>query len=438
MNADVEHSDEAVGISGGATLCTGEIAVDGSKNSAMPMLAAAAASRHTVEIRNLPASGDVQTMARLIEQCGWRITSTPQGLTVSPQGLGTGYPEADLSQAATIRASYYLVPALLGAYGRAELPWPGGCSIGERAMDQHFKVYEHFGDQCAEHEHGYTVTASTPPPRVEISLVYRSRGATIAALLRAASAPGTSLEITKPNMSAETMAVYNALVGLGWDGHISMDTLRLIPREPTPGRAWTVPGDKIEAGTLACALLITGGTGDITGVGGRDMAAFCRAVAEIGLHAEPGQDRLCVRQRERDREPWAGIHVRAGLGPRDLDADFEPLLMALALTQPGHHVFQDEINHGRHGNLVPELVALGAQINQLSPTHAMFTGPQALHGARVRAGDIRTGAALMIAALAAEGTTTVTGLDQVRRGYADLPDKLASLGARIETQVKAS
>jgi len=135
------------------------------------------------------------------------------------------------------------------------------------------------------------------------------------------------------------------------------------------------------------------------------------------------------------RDSWhpsgRSLQAIASLAPDGLDADFEPGLMALSLGLPGTHVFADDINPGRHGNLVPQLARLGAAIEVLSDTQCRLTGPQRLTGASVDATDIRTGSALLIAALSARGSTTVTGIRQLRRGHADLPGKLRTLGAAI-------
>ncbi len=127
----------------------------------------------------------------------------------------------------------------------------------------------------------------------------------------------------------------------------------------------------------------------------------------------------------------APLRVVASLAPGGLDADFEPALMALALGLPGTHLFADSINPGRHGNLLSQLARLGAVIEEVTPTQCRLTGPQRLTGAAVQGTDIRTGSALLIAALTARGATTVAGLDQLRRGHPDLPGKLRALGADI-------
>ncbi len=190
-----------------------------------------------------------------------------------------------------------------------------------------------------------------------------------------------------------------------------------------------MPGDKIEAGTLACAIAASGGEGRIEGIHGPDVKALTELLAGVGVPVTLDRDVLTVH---RAVQPTGRpLRALASLAPSGLDADFEPPLMALALTMPGTHQFADAIKPGRHSNLLPQLAALGADIEEITPTQCRLTGPQQLTGGTVRATDIRTGSALLIAALNARGTTTVTGLDQVRRGHVDLPAKLRVLGADI-------
>ncbi len=214
-------------------------------------------------------------------------------------------------------------------------------------------------------------------------------------------------------------------------GHVGEDKITLAPPPGAPAGtvSWTVPGDKVEAGTLACAIAATGGTGRIEGVNGSDLRALAQLLDWTGIPVTVATDAVSVHQ----GRPISGRPLRAiaSLAPDGLDADFEPALIALALGLPGTHLFADSINPGRHGNLLPQLAQLGARIDALSPTQCRLTGPQWLTGAPVKATDIRTGSALLVAALTARSTTTVTGLDQLRRGHANLPAKLRSLGADI-------
>lgn len=421
---------DAVTVRPGRPL-SGAIRVDGSKNAALPLLAASAALGRSVHLSGVPDSADVQLLLGLLQQAGYRIArpvTAPGEVIVMPGPSGVGLPV--LADAARIRASYYLVAPLLNACGQARLPWPGGCQVGERGMDLHFKVYEAFGDHVTVDDSGYRVRAGEGRDTVVLTLPFRSRGASIAAILRAVIS-GSRLHLGNPNLSPETTGVLAALRTAGWDAHASQEKITLAP---LPGAAvgsvsFTVPGDKIEAGTLACAIAATGGEGRIEGIHGPDLKTFAGLLDGLGVPVTLAADALTVhRPGEVSGRPLRAI---ASLAPDGLDADFEPPLMALALTWPGMHLFGDDINPGRHGNLLGQLAWLGAEIEELTPTVCRLAGPQRLTGAAVTATDIRTGSALLVAALNARGTTTVTGLDQLRRGHADLPAKLRTLGADI-------
>jgi UDP-N-acetylglucosamine 1-carboxyvinyltransferase len=409
----------------------GTVRTDGSKNAALPLLAAAASLGRGAHLSGVPASADVQLMLGLLQQAGYRIArpvTEPGDVIVLPGPGGTE--PSELLAAARIRASYYLVAPLLAACGQARLPWPGGCQIGERGMDLHFKVYEAFGDQVTADDTGYRVTAGSRRDKVVMTLPFRSRGTSIAAICRAVVS-GSRLELGNPNLSPETTGVLAALRSAGWDAHASEEKITLAPPPGVPAGtvSWQVPGDKIEAGTLACAIAATGGEGRIEGIHGPDLKPFAELLDWLGIPVTLAPDAITVhRAGEVSGRPLQAI---ASLAPDGLDADFEPPLMALALTLPGMHLFGDDINPGRHGNLLPQLTRLGAEIEKLTPTQCRLKGPQRLTGAVVTATDIRTGSALIIAALNARGTTTVTGLDQLRRGHADLPAKLRRLGAYI-------
>ncbi|WP_411146351.1 UDP-N-acetylglucosamine 1-carboxyvinyltransferase [Streptomyces sp. x-80] len=422
---------DAVTVRPGRPLA-GTVQADGSKNAALPLLAAAASLGRAVHLSGVPASADVQRMLGLLEQCGYRVAhpvAEPGAVIVMRKDGPVEVPE--LVDAARIRASYYLVAPLLAACGQAVLPWPGGCEIGDRGMDLHFKVYEAFGDTVLLDDAGYRVLAATQArDRVVLALPFRSRGASVAAVCRAVVS-GSRLELSNPNLAPETTGVLGALRAAGWRAHASEEKITLDPPPGIPAGtvAWTVPGDKIEAGTLACAIAATGGEGRIEGISGADLKALAGLLDWVGVPVTLAPDAITVhRARPVGARPLRAI---ASLAPDGLDADFEPALMTLALTLPGIHLFSDGINPGRHGNLIPQLTRLGALIDELSPTQCRLTGPQRLSGTAVKATDIRTGSALLIAALNARGATTITGLDQLRRGHADLPAKLRTLGADI-------
>ncbi|MGV9508994.1 UDP-N-acetylglucosamine 1-carboxyvinyltransferase [Streptomyces tendae] len=422
---------EVIAVRPGPPL-NGVVTVDGSKNAALPLVAAAAALGCPVRLSNIPANTDVQTMLALLQESGWHVAQ-PVGKSTAAVILPTENQSVrpHLPQAARIRASYYLVPALLARHGEARLPWPGGCRIGARGMDLHFKVYEAFGDRSVLDDSGYRVEAARRRNgTVSLMLPFRSRGATVAALLRAVTT-GRPLRLGEPNLSPEVLYVLEALQAAGWETWAGERLLILSPPPSAPSdAAWVVPGDKVEAGTLACAVAATGGSARIRGARADDLGPLVAALHRLGISTVGEADTLTVNAQD-GRLASHPLRATASLSPGGLDADFEPPLMALALGLPGTHLFADAINPGRHGNLLPQLARLGAFIEEISPTECRLTGPQRLTGTGVEATDIRTGSALMVAGLTAQGVTTLGGLDQLRRGHADLPGKLHILGADI-------
>ncbi|MFI5736153.1 UDP-N-acetylglucosamine 1-carboxyvinyltransferase [Kribbella sp. NPDC051587] len=407
---------------------SGTVRVDGSKNAALPLLAAAAAVGRPVKLANVPRSTDVQLMAALLKQSGFAVARRKGHLEIKPNLLSVLVP--DLPEAARIRASYYLVPALLAWYGTAQLPLPGGCRIGDRGMDLHFDVYRAFGDQVDSDIAGYRVRKSASTEPLTVRLPFRSRGASVCAVLRAVVGR-QRLRLENPNLSPEFTGMLAALRTADYRIEVSPEAVTVVPPVygSTTELTWDVPGDKIEAGTIAAAIAATGGTGRIEGVDSEGLMPMVAALNCLGIPAAAVNDALVIADTARPERSL--LEAVATLDPDGLDADFEPALMALALSVPGTHVFADEINPGRHGNLLPQLARLGATIEELSPTRCRLTGPQQLTGTRVEATDIRTGSALLIAGLTAAGTTTITGLDQLRRGHPDLPGKLRWLGAEI-------
>ncbi|WP_424217437.1 UDP-N-acetylglucosamine 1-carboxyvinyltransferase (plasmid) [Streptomyces sp. BI20] len=424
----------ALGVRPGAPLA-GAVTVSGSKNAALPLIATAATLMRPVRIENLPASTDVEVLVALLGTMGTHVDRPvgDSGTMIVTNTAGECSPEREL--AARIRVSYYLVPALLARVGLARLPWPGGCRIGDRGMELHLRIYEAFGDRVRADAQGYEVRRSGEGEisAVRHQLPFRSRGATIAAVLRA-TIGRRPLRLGNPNLSPETLTVLDVLRTTGWSVQA---TEALLSLDPAPTIAsdvllptWRVPGDKIEAGTLACAVIATGGTARIDGVLERDVLPLVTKLLGMGIPVHMQGTALYV-DGHGTKPTGRPVEALASLAPDGLDADFEPLLMALALGFPGAHRFADALNPGRHGNLIPELRKLGAAIEETSPTECRLTGPQRCTGTQVVATDIRTGAALVIAGLTARGVTTLTGLDQLRRGYTDLPGKLASLGADV-------
>ncbi|MGI5293050.1 hypothetical protein ACQEVF_58420 [Nonomuraea polychroma] len=426
-------SDGALAVRGGRVL-SGTATVGGSTDAALPLVAAAAVMDRPVTLTNLPASSDVEAMCKLIKATGSQVViarDEANARHVVPTSARVRRPNREL--AARIRGSYYLPPALL-TRGVAELPWPGGCDAGDCGMELHVEVYEAFGDTMETSGDGYRVTAAACQPctPVEITLPFPSRGTTVVALLRALAAR-RPLVLRTPNMSPEVAELVQALNSSGHHAAFQSDGTLAFTPGVTHAARWKVPGDRIEAGTLLCALAMTGGHGRILGVDPDHLTPLIELLAKVGIPVKAISNGVELSADvQLTGTPISALATRdCRATADDLDADFGPALMALALTLPGIHSFADENHPGWHANLLPQLRRLGAVVTEDSVTACQVSGPHTLIGTHVEASDIRTGSTLLIAGLVSEGTTVVSGLSRLRRGEADLPGKLRSLGADI-------
>ncbi|MEU9119117.1 UDP-N-acetylglucosamine 1-carboxyvinyltransferase [Streptomyces sp. NPDC048506] len=413
---------------------SGVIRVDGSKAATLILLAAAASTRRPVKLDNVPADDDTLAMLTLIKSCGYHIArpvTSPDTVVMLPTPGRSSAP--DLAGASQFRSSYYLVPVLLASRGQAALSWPPGDGIGDRRMELHFGVYKAFGDTVETDEYGYRVRATdNNRDHVQIRLPCRSRSASVAAIARAVISR-TPLQLRNPNLSPEVISLLTCLSNCGWKVWISRDMVTFGP--PSHGQdcalPWTVPGDKVAAGALACAIAVTGGAARIEGIHSRDVAPVVDALRQLGIPTIDEPDAITVhadQARPTNRPLWAA----ASLNPHGLDSDLEPSLIAVALGMPGIHTFADAINPRRHAKALCQLTGLGAQFDEISPSQCRLTGPQRLTGGTVQAsGDFGTASALLVAGLTARGTTTITGLDRIRQQHADLPAALRHLGADI-------
>lgn len=413
---------------------SGRTRVGGSKNAALPLLAAAACLDRPVTVHDVPTSADVATLVNLLHQCGaTTVGATTGAVTIDRPDRALARRAHD--QAGTIRASYYLVAPLLATLGRADLPWPGGCRIGARGMEWHFEVYKKFGDRVTESAHGYTVTRAGGSGPVRIDLPFPSRGATLAAALRAVC-DHRRVTIEGPNLVPETRTVLEALAACDVGVDIRGNTLTVDATGPHRTARWRVPADKIEAFTVLCALAVTGGAGTVTNTDPAHLAGALNRLRDLGLDPHACEDRISLDAS--CRGPGRAVEAIADLHPEGLDADTEPALLVTALSTAtaGPHLFGDDINPGRHANLIDQLRRFGARIQAHSPTRCTLTGPQSLHAARARATDIRTGTALVLAALSVPGTSVIEHAEQIQRGHPDLSGVLGGLGAKIEEEVQ--
>ena len=416
-------------IRGGRPL-KGKLQISGAKNAALALIPAALLTEEPLTLRNLPRLADVDTFGHLVNQMG---TSTeiegkrPEvfGRVMTLKAGRVTSTEAAHDIVRKMRASVLVLGPLLGRCGEARVPLPGGCQIGARPVDLHLKAVEALGAQI-EVSGGF-IHAAAPKGlkggRIDFPVV--SVGATENALMAAALADGETV-IENAAREPEIVDLASCLSGMGAkiEGQGS-STIRIkgVPR--LHGDTYRVMADRIEAGSYACAAAITGGDVELLGA---DVAAF-GAVAEklraAGVVIEPTEDGVRVR---RD-SPIRPVDVTTAPYP-DFPTDMQAQMMAMLTLAEGTSVLTETIFENRYMH-VGELERMGADI-QVSGRTATVRGVNRLKGAAVMATDLRASMSLVIAGLAAEGTTEVLRVHHLDRGYERLEEKLSGVGADIE------
>lgn len=415
----------------GRTPLNGTIAVSGSKNAAFPLLAAAMLAAEPLTFENVPDIEDIRCFLALLEDLGCRIEwHDAQSLSLDSQPISKTVVSPE--QGGKIRGSYYLLGSLLARCGQGSIPSPGGCAVGERPMDLHLAALRQLGFTLKETANGIEARREKKMLDYhEITFPFPSRGATINLLLASSLLAGHTLVLQNANTSPEACALEAVLHQLGarieGQGTSTVVIHGVHALRPSAAPIRVIP-DKIEAATLLCAGLITGGTLCVEAVVPQHLEAFLRILHCMGVPIERDEQRIQVHWVERLNP----VSFVAGVEPGDLDADWEPLIAAVNCTLSGTATIQDRINPERHSKFLPALNQMGAQIVPINPTTAYIYGGTTFHGAQVMAQDIRGGAALTLAALAAEGISTVSNVSQIDRGYVSLEQKLHRVGASIE------
>jgi len=411
-------------LQGGRRL-TGRVKVSGSKNSALPIMAACLLADGTCCIENVPNVKDIQTMCQMLEILGARVALTDDNvLTVDPECFECQPAPYDLVR--TMRASIYVLAPLLSRFREARVALPGGCAIGLRPVDQHLKGLRALGAQI-DVDHGYIhATAPEGLKGAEISLDVVSVGATVNILLAAARAKGQTIlesaacEPDIVNLADMLNAMGARIQGAGTNRIVIDGVDRL---EPVNFRVFP---DRIEAGTLAIAVAMTHGDAVIADFPSVHLTALGRKLNDAGVEVQPeGERDVRVRRREQALQPVDIVTQPYPGFPTDLQAQW----MAMMCLASGRTVVSETIWENRFMH-VAELNRMGADI-QIEGNIAMVRGGCPLSGAPVMASDLRASAALILAGLVAEGETVVRRIYHLDRGYEHLEKKLAGLGAMI-------
>ena len=409
-------------IKGGIPL-VGEVDIAGAKNAALAILAAAIMTDETIVIDNLPDVRDINVLLEAISGIGAIVTRVNRS-TVKINGSTISDVSVDYEYIKKIRASYYLLGALLGKYKHAEVPLPGGCNIGSRPIDQHLKGFKALGADV-DILHGSIIAKAENLHGSHIYLDVVSVGATINIMMAAALAPGrTILENAAKEPHVVDVANFLNSMGANIKG-AGTDVIRIKGVEKLHKTEYSIIPDQIEAGTFMFAAAATGGDVTVRNVIPKHLEATTAKLQEIGCEVEEFDDAVRVRASRRLRRtnvktlPYPGYPT-----------DMQPQIAVALSIAKGTSIVTESIFENRF-KYADELCRMGASI-KVKGNSAIIDGVEKLTGARVCAPDLRAGAALVIAGLAAEGITIVDDIVYIQRGYEDFEGKLRSLGAEIE------
>lgn len=412
-------------INGGKRL-EGAVTISGAKNAALAIIPAVILSGESCLLENLPEIEDVRIVEEILTSMGADISRTPDGsMRIDPSGISTFSVTGEM--VSSMRASYYLLGALLGRYKRAEIALPGGCAIGQRPIDQHIKGMRALGVDIVIQ--GGSVKARADRLRgAEIYLDVVSVGATINIMLAAVAAEGQTI-IANAAKEPHVVDVANFLNMMGANVKgAGTDVIRIQGGRRLHGCTYAVIPDQIEAGTFMIAAAATRGDVIINNVIPTHLEAISAKLMECGVTVTEGDDgRDFFIRVSADKRPRA-VNIKTLPYP-GFPTDLQQPMMALLATAEGNSFIMENIFENRF-NHVPELAKMGASISISSRT-ATVEGVERLYGAPLCASDLRAGAALVIAALAAEGESTISQIHFIDRGYEFLEQKLRALGADI-------
>lgn len=413
---------EQYAIKGGNPL-VGEVEIGGAKNAALAILAAAAMTDETVIIENVPDLRDTMAMLKAMESIGIQVEKLDRHtIKINAGTINDLVIEDDSIK--KIRASYYFLGALLGKFKKAEVALPGGCNIGLRPIDQHIKGFRALGADVRI-EHGLIITEAKRLVGSHIYLDVVTVGATINIMMAAAMAEGQTI-IENAAKEPHVVDVANFLNSMGASiKGAGTDVIRIRGVQKLHGTEYAIIPDQIEAGTFMFAAAVTRGDVTVKNVIPKHLESISAKLIEIGCEVEESDDAVRVVA----AKPLSHTHVKTLPYP-GFPTDMQPqITVALGLSK-GTSIVTESIFENRF-KYVDELTRMGASIKVESNT-AIIDGVPKYTGASLTAPDLRAGAALVTAALAAEGISTIDDIKFIERGYEDFPQKLQSLGAQIE------
>lgn len=410
-------------INGGRPL-KGEVTISGAKNSVVALIPATILAYDIVTLDGVPDISDVASLIEIMTIMGAKIERKEDSLIIDPRGVkNMPMPFGKIN---SLRASYYFYGSLLGRYGQATVGLPGGCDLGPRPIDLHLKAFEAMG--AAMTMDGSSMKLATDGKPLQGANIYMdtvSVGATINTILAAVKAEGRTV-IENAAREPEIIDVVTLLNNMG--AHIRGAGTDIIIIDGVPqlhGTRHQVIPDRIEAGTYIALAAAIGEGIQINNVLYEHLESYIAKLEEMGVRMTISEDSIFVEK----QTGLKAIQIKTSPYPgfaTDLQQPITPLL----LTAAGRGRIVDTI-YEKRVNHVPELAKMGATISTLND-HIIYEGPNQLTGSSVKATDLRAGAALVIAGLMASGTTEITNVEYILRGYSDIIHKLTQLGADIQ------
>ncbi|MEG0320899.1 MAG: UDP-N-acetylglucosamine 1-carboxyvinyltransferase [Oscillospiraceae bacterium] len=414
-------------IHGGKPL-HGEVEISGAKNAAVAIIPAALLVDGVCRIENIPQISDVTLILNILQDLGAEV-KTVNRTTVDIDCSHIRNARIPYELARKIRASYYFIGALLSRFGSAEVPPPGGCDFGGRPIDQHIKGFVAMGaDVDVQGGFIHAVAKGGKLVGTQVYLDMVSVGATMNIMLAATLAEGMTV-IENAAKEPHIVDLANFLNSMGADiMGAGTDVIKVRGVARLGGGSYSIIPDQIEAGTYMAAVAATGGEVLIKNVIPKHLECITAKLAETGLEVEEMDDSVLVRR----TRPLTRANVKTLPYP-GFPTDMQPQIAAVLCLAEGTSVLTEGVYDNRY-RYVDEFRRLGAQI-QVDGKIAVIEGVPALNGAQVRACDLRAGAALVIAGLAASGTTEIENIYHIERGYEDLVRKLSGLGADIRVVI---
>jgi len=416
-------------IEGGVALA-GEVAISGAKNAALPLLCAALLTREPLTLTNVPDLNDIATMLKLLAQMGVKVTQEKVGagetvqISVTLDARDLDNPVAPYELVKTMRASVLVLGPLTARCGEARVSLPGGCAIGARPVDQHIKGLTAMGAETSI-EQGYVHTRAPKLKGARLFTDMVTVTGTENLMMAACLAEGETV-IENAAREPEVVDLANCLVAMG--AHISgagTDVIRIRGVERLHGTTHRIMPDRIETGTYLCAAAATGGTVRLVHTAGSYLDAVIDKLMDTGCEVVLERDAIRLKAPARLK----AVSIRTAPYPA-FPTDMQAQFMAINCLAEGTAVIRETIFENRFMHAV-ELIRLGADI-KIDGNTAFVTGVDKLDGATVMATDLRASASLVIAGLAARGETLVERIYHLDRGYEQMEQKLAALGARVK------